>query len=89
VPRQALQETLTRLHEELRQGPPLDDEARAQLETLAQDIERALRPGSREPDALDALGRRLREAIERFEESHPALTAAVNRVADALARMGI
>ena len=31
----------------------------------------------------------LREAIERFEESHPELTAAVNRVADALARMGI
>ena len=85
-----LQETLARLHEELRNGQHLDDEARGMLERLAGDIEQALHPASADSvDALDALGQRLREAIERFEESHPALTAAVNRVADALARMGI
>jgi hypothetical protein len=84
-----LRETLSRLHDELHTGQPLDDEARGMLERLAGDIEQVLHPESREPDALEALGRRLREAIERFEESHPELTAAVNRVADALARLGI
>lgn len=87
--RRELQKTLSRLREELRAGQSLDDEAREQLENLARDIEQVLHPESREPAALDALAQRLREAIERFEESHPALTAAVNRVADALARMGI
>ena len=87
--RKELQRTLASLHEELRRSQPLDDDARELLETLARDIERQLHPGAREPEVLDALGRRLGEAIERFEESHPALTAAVNRVADALARLGI
>jgi hypothetical protein len=32
---------------------------------------------------------RLREAVDEFEESHPALTEAVGRVVDALAKMGI
>lgn len=89
VERKELRNTLARLHEELRAGQPLDADARELLETLASDIERLLHPGSREPEALEALARRLAEAIERFEESHPALTATVNRVADALARMGI
>jgi hypothetical protein len=84
-----LQKTLGRLREELRGGQPLDPEARAQLEALARDIERLLRPGAREPEALDNLSRRLGEAIGQFEESHPELTAAVNRVADALSRLGI
>jgi len=83
-----LRETLSRLHDELRTGQPLDDEARSMLERLAGDIEQVLHP-DREPDALEALGIRLREAVERFEETHPELTAAVNRVADALARLGI
>ena len=89
VERDELRKTLARLHEELRGGQRLDAEARELLETLARDIERLLHPGPREPEALEALAQRLGEAIERFEESHPALTAAVNRVADALARMGI
>jgi predicted molibdopterin-dependent oxidoreductase YjgC len=87
VKQRELQETLARLHDELQNGQHLDDEARGMLERLASDIEQVLHPAP--PDSIDALGSRLREAIERFEETHPALTAAVNRVADALARMGI
>ena len=71
------------------QRAPLDAEARAQLENLAGEIEQLLRPEAPEPDLLEDLAARLRVAIERFEESHPTLTAAVNHVADALARMGI
>ncbi|HXK22752.1 MAG TPA: DUF4404 family protein [Myxococcota bacterium] len=84
-----LQEMLARLRAELRDGPPLDSGAREQLEALARDIEHRLHPDRTEPEAFEALANNLREAIERFEETHPALTAAVNRVADALARMGI
>ena len=87
--RAELRATLARLHDELRGGKALDAESRALLESLAHDIERTLHPGGAEPDALEALSERLREAIERFQESHPALTAAVNGVADALARLGI
>ncbi|HEX5067595.1 MAG TPA: DUF4404 family protein [Myxococcota bacterium] len=87
--RDELQKTLARLRAELRNGPPLDTGARAQLEGLAHDIEQRLRPDRTEPEALEALAKNLREAIERFEETHPELTAAVNRVADALSRMGI
>jgi hypothetical protein len=84
-----LQDLLGRLRAELRDGPSLDSGAREQLEGLARDIERRLHPDRTEPEALEALAKNLREAIERFEETHPALTAAVNRVADALSRMGI
>jgi len=84
-----LQEMLARLRAELRDGPPLDSGAREQLEGLARDIEQRLHPDRTEPEALEALATNLREAIERFEETHPALTAAVNRIADALARLGI
>lgn len=87
--RRELRETLARLQNELRSAPPLDAEARAQLENLAGEIEQLLRPEAPEPDLLEDLAARLRVAIERFEESHPTLTAAVNHVADALARMGI
>jgi hypothetical protein len=87
--RAELRATLARLHEELRGARPLDAESRELLETLAQDIERTLHPGGAEPDALEALSGRLREVTLRFQESHPAITAAVNGVADALARLGI
>lgn len=87
--RSELQTTLARLRDELRGASALDARAREQLEALARDIEQRLRPDRTEPEALEALAKNLREAIERFEESHPELTAAVNRVADALARMGI
>jgi hypothetical protein len=89
VERDDLQSTLARLRDALRSGPPLDTSGREQLEGLARDIELRLHPDRTEPEALEALAKNLREAIERFEESHPELTAAVNRVADALARMGI
>jgi hypothetical protein len=90
--RDELQQTLARLRDELRSGPPLDPAARDQLDALAHEIERQLHPDrtDAEPlEALESLARNLREAVERFEVTHPALTAAVNRVADALARMGI
>jgi chromosome segregation ATPase len=76
--RSELRETLARLDEELQR-----------TNQLAREIDELLHRESREPDGLEALGERLRDAVAQFEESHPALTTAVGRVADALASLGI
>ena len=87
--RTELCDTLTRLDQELQRTHELDDASRRQLEHLAREIEELLHREEREPDGLEALGERLREAVSQFEQSHPALTTAVGRVADALASLGI
>ena len=64
--------------------------SRALLAELARDIETLLErsdAGEEEPDGR--LVGALRTATERFEESHPELTAVVGRIADALSRLGI
>jgi hypothetical protein len=88
-----LRETLAELQRELRAletesaGPEaLGDEAREALREAAREIERAL--GGRPADG-ESLRRRLAEAIERFEGSHPTLTGVVGRVVDALSELGI
>ena len=87
--REVLRETLARLDDELQRTRELDDGSRELLARIARDIEDLLQRKSREPEGLEALGERLREAVAQFEESHPALTTAVGRVADALASLGI
>jgi metal-dependent amidase/aminoacylase/carboxypeptidase family protein len=82
----ALREDLEKLRRELHEGPELDAETRETLAGLAQEIEEAIeRSGGRE----DTLSERLRTATERFEESHPSLTAVVGRLADMLSGVGI
>ena len=87
MPRNALREHLRQLHHELSQAEELDPEARALLAEVSEEIERLL--GEEEPGPGEALAERLREAAERFEQSHPALTAVVGRLANALANLGI
>lgn len=87
--REELRETLARLDDELRRTHALDDRSRELLARIARDIEELLERESREPEGLEALGERLRDAVAQFEDSHPALTTAVGRVADALASLGI
>jgi hypothetical protein len=68
----------------------VDPESRELLVALARDIEALLE--RTEPGGADdepPLVERLRAATERFEESHPALTEAIGRIADQLARLGI
>jgi predicted component of type VI protein secretion system len=89
MPREALRETLARLDDELQRTHEIDDRSRELLARIARDIEELLQRESREPEGLEALGERLRAAVAQFEESHPALTTAVGRVADALASLGI
>lgn len=84
---QRLRQTLEQLHEELEQADSLDPGSRELLREVMGDIREALdRPQTSESASLLD---RLREATGEFEESHPRLTAAVGRVADALSNLGI
>ena len=89
MPQRHLRETLEKLHEELQQsGNDIDESSRELLRAIMNDIRSIVEPteGAAPPESL---GQRLRESVDAFEESHPALTEAVGRVVDALAKMGI
>ena len=83
---QRLRETLAELRRELASTDAADDEARERVQQAARELdawlERAEPPGESLPD-------RLREAVVRFEEEHPRLSATLQRVVDALSDLGI
>ena len=82
-----LREMLERLRGELARADAVDERSRELLRAVDADIHGVLeRAGERQPDSVME---RLRETVERFEDTHPALTEAVGRVLDALAKMGI
>jgi hypothetical protein len=88
--RRRLREELASLHDELSRSASVDPESRELLVALARDIEVLLeRSEPRHTGEEPPLVERLRAATERFEESHPALTEAIGRIADQLARLGI
>jgi hypothetical protein len=87
VPRRALSDELEHLQRELAETTTLDAETRELLGEMAADIERLL--AQDESGGAAPLAERLRAATERFEETHPKLTAVVGRLADALANLGI
>jgi uncharacterized membrane-anchored protein YjiN (DUF445 family) len=82
-----LREMLERLRAELGRAEAVDESSRELLRAVDADIHGVLeRSGERHPESLTE---RLRETVERFEDTHPALTEAVGRVLDQLAKMGI
>ena len=83
-----LREMLEQLHAELQNSGDIDENSRELLREVMDDIRTIVEPGAAAPRP-EPLGQRLREAVDAFEESHPALTEAVGRVVDALAKMGI
>ena len=88
MPDQHLREMLEQLHAELQQAGSVDERSRDLLRNVMADIHTLLGPSAAEAQP-ESLATRLREAVDEFEESHPALTEAVGRVVDALAKMGI
>lgn len=81
-----LKALLAELHEELEAAENLSDEQVAQLREATQEIDAVLR---RERKETTFLAETFRSAADRLEDSHPRLTHAVGRVADALAQIGI
>lgn len=88
MPKQRLRADLDRLQQELGQSPGVDPEARELVAEIARDVE-ALLESAGSDEEKDSLVDRLRSAASDFEESHPSLTAAVGRIADALSALGI
>jgi len=85
---QKLQQQLQQLHNELAKNPPLSDEERASLTAMLHDIEGSLNAVTdNEQDASLVDGVNL--AIERFEVSHPTVTATLRSILQSLANMGI
>jgi hypothetical protein len=86
--REALHETLTRLHAELEGAGPIDASLRADLERALEEIREVMERAPRgEPE--HPLRERLEELALRFEQSHPLLTEALGGVVRALGAMGI
>lgn len=81
-----LRELLAELHRELEAAESLSDEQAADLRAAIGEIHTVLR---RERKETGSLAETFRSAADRLEVSHPRLTHAVGRVADALAQIGI
>jgi predicted component of type VI protein secretion system len=82
-----LRQTLSNLHDELKQAHRLAPEDRALLETVLADIHRVLDDSAVE-SASDR-GDRLEGAAVKLEAGHPGLAGAIRAVLDALAKAGI
>ena len=88
MPERALQQTLQELHQRLSSEEALDAELRDELRRTMEEIGRRLE--DEKGDGLDApLLERVRELVLRFESEHPTVAEAVERVTNALSRLGI
>ncbi len=85
--REALRETLARLHAELEEAGPIDRALRADLERALDEIREVVEQPPAEPEP--SLRTRLEALALHFEQSHPLLTEALGGVVRALAAMGI
>ena len=83
----AITELLRQLHTALERTPSLGEQDREQLAQLARDIQALLA----QPDdaANQSTTERLRDAIVRFEVTHPDVTGVLASVSKALSDMGI
>jgi len=88
MPERHLREMLEQLHAELQKAGSIDDRSRELLRAVMDDIRAIVEP-TESTARPEPLAQRLREAVDAFEGLHPALTEAVGRVVDALAKMGI
>ncbi|WPC03519.1 DUF4404 family protein [Pseudomonas benzenivorans] len=88
MPANRLQQQLEALRKQLEEDPPLNEEERASLYLLTQEIELQLaRQAAAAPDATLIDGVNL--AVERFEVSHPTLAGTLRNILQSLANMGI
>ena len=89
VREQHLRQMLEQLHTELQRTDTIDDRSRELLRSVLGDIEDLLDRKEKRGTQPESIVERLRETVRAFETTHPALTEAIGRVADALAGMGV
>jgi len=83
---QKLRELLQQLHDELERTKSVDEKGREMLSNLSADIQKFLDPTQENPETLLE---RLQDAIDHFEVEHPAITAALSQMLNALSNAGI
>jgi hypothetical protein len=87
-----LRETLEELRAELGSAASLDPQLRARLEHTVRQIQEAIDrvpPGGEIRSGDASLAERVSESARHFEATHPEIAAALGRVIDALAALGI
>jgi len=94
--KEQLLEKLDRMRAEIASTDPtgLDEESRAKLDKLTDDIQRMLdreelEEAADETDSEAPLSDQANDLVLKFEAEHPRLTSALNQVASALANLGI
>lgn len=87
MPEKQIRDLVARLHEELKTAESVDEESRALLEDLTNDIEKvvAREEGAQRESAIEQAG----DAALRFESEYPRLAGVLNQIADTLGRLGI
>ncbi|NWG35540.1 MAG: DUF4404 family protein [Chloroflexi bacterium] len=83
---QKLRELLRQLHDELERTKSLDPKGLELLSQINADIRKLLDPDQENPKTLMD---RLQSAIDHFEVEHPAVTAALSQILNALSNAGI
>jgi len=81
-----LHELLQQLHSELEQAGTLSDGERKELLRIGDDIQKLIGKPETEQQPIR---NRLREAMDRFEVEHPAITAALSQLLNTLSNAGI
>lgn len=84
-----LRQMLEQLHTELQRADTIDDRSRELLRSVLGDIEDLLERKQKRGTEPESIIEQLRVAVRAFETTHPTLTSAIGRVADALAGIGI
>ena len=84
-----LRQLLEQLHAEIQVTDTIDDRSRELLRGVLGEIEDLLERKQKQGTRPESIIERLRGAVKSFEKTHPTLTDAIGRVADALAAIGI
>ena len=83
---QKLRNLLQQLQDELKQTQSVDEKGREMLRHINADIQQFLDPAQENPKTLLD---QLQDAIDHFEVEHPAVTAALSQMLNALSNAGI
>ena len=84
-----LRENLEQLQREIEQTKFVDANDERLVRELLDDIHRLLESSEHRGEPDESLAERLGHAIERFEESHPTLTANLARLSESLGRIAV
>ena len=89
MPKQEIRSALEKLHAELEQAPPLDEDLRRLLVEVDADIHQALHQAAPAHEQLHGIHDRVEALAADLAVQHPAAERFLRELIAALARMGI